>query len=250
MPPKKVVKKVKVVGGGRKGLGGRIAQAPVKAKAKSVLFAELQEEEEVESIEGEEADEYEETSGDEEADEASQGMPDKSKSGLRKDRSSTDSLEDDAGSGSSGSGGSRSEDPLCPSGEYDSSSSEDLAPSVSSMTMNIPEPEVNACAALEDMGGILTKAAIRKCHGLDDEDESDVEEESTQKDAPDFNFMTSYEEYLDHYVTSKDLYYFGSDDVARTITTLGFRSVRHLALLPLNPSGFSASLSRSCLVFC
>jgi hypothetical protein len=48
-------------------------------------------------------------------------------------------------------------------------------------------------------------------------------EGGTFRGNPDYNYIQTYEDYLDHYVTWKDLYYFESEEIARTITTLGFR---------------------------
>lgn len=128
-----------------------------------------------------------------------------------------------SGSGSSSGSG------VCPSGQHWSYSSSSLSKSASSMTLGKAVASFDACAALEEQSAdAVTKSEIRKCHGIEAEEgeaehDGNDEEESHQKEAPDLNFIATYEEYLDHYVTSKDLYYFESDDVARTITTLGFR---------------------------
>jgi hypothetical protein len=62
----------------------------------------------------------------------------------------------------------------------------------------------------------------------EEEDENKVpglskEEDTNFRGSPDYNYIQTYEDYLDHYVTWRDLYYFESDEIARTITTLGFR---------------------------
>ena len=47
---------------------------------------------------------------------------------------------------------------------------------------------------------------------------------STQfREAPDFESLETYDDYLDHYVSWKDLMYFESDEIARIIIKLGFR---------------------------
>lgn len=87
---------------------------------------------------------------------------------------------------------------------------------------NKPCPEKNSDSEYERE---RSKFLALKCKTYDHlkSDSEDEDNNLKRHQAIDFESILTYEDYLDHYVTSSDVFYFDSEETARTIVSLGFR---------------------------